>query len=310
MGAPLETRHVEAIVALAEELNFTRAASRLNLTQPTLSRQIEQAETLLGFLICDRDSRGVTFTEAGKVVAEECRCAKHHLRLAQHRGMTTHEGTEHLLLLGHSPWIDRALLALMFEIRLPQFPRLKIELRSDVAPCLTRNLLEGEIQVAIMTEPAENEALILTALSNSPIHAVFPAEHPAAEKSGISLADFASDAWAILRENADPELYLRFQDHARASRLRPKEFHQIMTPHEAGCLVAGRLAVAFLPTGFAEQVSIPGAVCRPLIDDAIRITTCTALRRSDDSKLANAFIRAYHRRFNEAQLVPPTLFPL
>ena len=243
MGAPLETRHIEAIVALAEELNFTRAASRLNLTQPTLSRQIEQAETLLGFLICDRDSRGVAFTEAGKVVAEECRCAKHHLRLAQHRGMTTHEGTEHLLLVGHSPWIDRELLALVFEIKLPQFPRLKIELRSDVAPSLTRNLLEGEIHVAIMTEPSENEALTLTPLSDSPLHAVFPAEHPAAEKSEIGLADFASDRWAILRESADPELYSRFQEHVRLSRLRPKELHQILTPHEASCLVAGRLAV-------------------------------------------------------------------
>lgn len=310
MSAPLETRHVEAIVALAEELNFTRAASRLNLTQPTLSRQIEQAETLLGFLICDRDSRGVAFTAAGKIVAEECRRAKHHLRLAQHRGLTAYEGTEHLLLVGHSPWIDHALLALVFEIKLPQFPRLKIELRSDVAPSLTRNLLEGEIHVAIMTEPAENEALILTALSNSPLHAVFPAEHPAAEKFGIGLVDFASDAWAILRESADPELYSRFQEHARASRLRPKEFHQIMTPHESACLVAGRLAVSFLPAGFAEQVSIPGVVCRPLADDALRIATYTALRRSDDSKLANAFVRGYHRRFNEAQSMPRTLFPL
>lgn len=150
----------------------------------------------------------------------------------------------------------------------------------------------------------------MTALSDTPLHAVFPAEHPAAEKSGISLADFASDAWAILPESADPELYSRFQDYAGASGLRPKELHQVTTPHEAGCLVAGGLAVAFLPVGFAEQVSIRGAVCRPLVDDALRIGTYTALRRSDDSKLANAFVRAYHRRFNEAQLRPPTLFSL
>jgi len=121
MSVPLETRHIEAIVALAEELNFTRAASRLNLTQPTVSRQIDQAETLLGFLICERGSKGVAFTEAGKIVAEECRHARHHLRLAHHRGMTAHEGKEHLLLVGHSPYIDRVFLALVFEIKLPQF---------------------------------------------------------------------------------------------------------------------------------------------------------------------------------------------
>jgi len=243
-------------------------------------------------------------------VAEECRRAKHHLRLAQHRGMTAHEGKEHLLLVGHSPYIDRMFLALVFEIKLPQFPRLKVELRSDVAPSLARNLLEGEIDVAIMIDPAENEALVATALSNARLHAVFLEEHPAAEKSGIGLADFASDAWAIVRESADPQLYSRFQEYARASHLRPKELHQILTPQEASCLVAGELAVAFLPAGLAGQVSIPGAVCRPLMDDALRMGTYTALRRSDDSKLANAFVRAYHRRFGEVQTNLPTLFPL
>ena len=310
MSVPLETRHIEAIVALAEELNFTRAASRLNLTQPTVSRQIDQAETLLGFLICERGSKGVAFTEAGKIVAEECRHARHHLRLAHHRGMTAHEGKEHLLLVGHSPYIDRVFLALVFEIKLPQFPRVRVELRSDVAPSLTRNLLEGEINVAIMTDPVENEGLVPTALSDAPLHAVFPEEHPAAAKSGIALADFATDAWAILRESADPQLYSRFQEYARASELRPRELHQIMTHQEASCLIAGGFAVAFLPAGFAGQVSIPGAVCRPLIDDALRIGTYTALRRSDDSRLANAFVRAYHRRFKELQSNPQTLFPL
>lgn len=309
MGAPLETRHIEAIVALADELNFTRAAGRLNLTQPTLSRQIDQAEELLGFRICDRDSKGVAFTEAGNIVAEECRHARHHLRLAQHRGMSAHEGKEHLLLVGHSPYIDRLFLGLVFEIRLAQFPRLKIELRSDVAPSLTRSLSEGEINVAIMTDAAKNAALLLSSLNDAPLHAIFPDGYPMTEKSEVWLADFASDAWAILCEGADPHLYTRFQEHAKSARLRPKELHQILTPQEASCLVSGGLAVAFLPAGLAQQVQLSGAVCRPLADEALRIGTHTAIRRSDDSKLVNAFVRAYHRRYKEIQ-AKGTLFPL
>ena len=165
--------------------------------------------------------------------------------------------------------------------------------------------------MAIMTDAlAENAALLLTPLNDAPLHAIFPDGASSGGKVRIGLADFASDAWAILCEGADPYLYSRFQEYARSARLRPKELHQILTPQEASCLVTSGLAVAFLPAGLAEQVQLSGAVCRPLMDEALRIGTHTAIRRSDDSKLVNAFVRAYHRRYNEAQSMLPTLFPL
>ena len=79
MLPPIETRHIDAILALSDELNFTRAAKRLNITQSAFSRQILQVEGIVGFPICNCDRRWVAFTDAGEVLTQRLRQAEHHL---------------------------------------------------------------------------------------------------------------------------------------------------------------------------------------------------------------------------------------
>jgi len=167
MPVPVDTRHIEAILALAEELSFTRAATKLRLGQPSLSRQIEQLEGIVGFPICDRSSRHVIFTEAGQELVDEFRRAAQHIKLGIHRGQMAHEGKEHILLIGHSPYIDPHLLSLLFEIRLPQFPKFRVETDTNFVPVLVQKLLDGAINLAFVTCPTEMETVLYTFLLSS-----------------------------------------------------------------------------------------------------------------------------------------------
>jgi DNA-binding transcriptional LysR family regulator len=70
-----EIRLMQAAIALAEELNFSRAAERLNLTQPALSKQIIELEGMLGFRLFERNHQNVELTDAGRAFVEEARDA-------------------------------------------------------------------------------------------------------------------------------------------------------------------------------------------------------------------------------------------
>ena len=85
MFPKIEVRHLQAVVVLAEELNFTRAAHRLHITQPTLSFQITEVEKLNGFHLFIRGKgRGVKLTDAGRAFVEEARSALCHAERAIH----------------------------------------------------------------------------------------------------------------------------------------------------------------------------------------------------------------------------------
>ncbi len=80
-----------AALTLAEELNFTRAADRLKITQPALSKQIVELEKWLGFQVFQRGQRRAELTEAGKVFVQGCRDAHAILENAVRRAKATHD---------------------------------------------------------------------------------------------------------------------------------------------------------------------------------------------------------------------------
>jgi DNA-binding transcriptional LysR family regulator len=301
---------VEAILALAEELNFTRAAMRLNLVQSTMSRQIEQVERIVGFSICDRNSRQVVFTEAGNELANEFRKAIQHIKLGVHRGQMAYEGKEHVLLVGHSPYTDPPLLSLLFQVHLPQFPKLRVETTTDVAPILTQKLLDGAVNMAIITRPVQTESILYTFLSEAPLHAVMPEQHPAASKSSVSLTDFAEDGWIVFQESAHPTLYQILMNQTKSLGINIRELHHILAPQEVIHMVTTGLGISFSTQGLTHYMHAPGIICRPLTHAPLLLDTHTAIRRGDDSKLVNAFVRAYHRKYRDIAEEQPTLFPI
>lgn len=310
MPVPIESRHIEAILALAEELNFTRAATRLHLVQSTLSRQIEQAEDIVGFPICDRNSRQVVFTDAGNELANELRQARQHVNAGIHRGHIAHEGTEHVLLVGHSPYLDPDLMTLLLGIRLPQYPKLRVATAAEHAPELTQKLLDGALNVALLSRPVRTDTITFTHLSSEPLHAVMTEHHPAASKNVVSLTDFADDCWIVLQERANPAVYAALMNGAKAHGITMRDLHHILTLQEAIHLVSTGVGISVTTQGLARHLHEPGITCRPLSHSSLMLDTHIAIRRGDDSKLVNAFVRAYVRKHKELPTKEPTLFPL
>ena len=118
----LEVRHLHAVDVLAEELNFTRAADRLHITQSALSKQIAEIEEHHRFhLFTRKHRRNVELTQVGRLFIEEARSALLHIDRAIQLGR---EGSDSILIVGHSPDTDPAWVSAILAIRLPLYPKL------------------------------------------------------------------------------------------------------------------------------------------------------------------------------------------
>ena len=144
----LEVRHLHAVVVLAEELNFTRAADRLHITQPALSKQITDLEAEHRFHLFTRHKRRIVeLTDAGRLFVEEARSALSHTERAVHFARAAHDGSDSILTIGHSPYANHDWVSAMLAIRLPLYPRLGIRLKTQFVMESVHSVLVGEVNL-------------------------------------------------------------------------------------------------------------------------------------------------------------------
>ncbi|WP_285443808.1 LysR family transcriptional regulator [Streptomyces sp. ISL-86] len=191
----LETRELRYFVAVAEELHFGRAAERLGIAQPPLSRAIQQLERRLGVCLLDRNRRGVSLTGAGEVLLHEGRAALHATTAAARRtrragGADDPGGPRDRLVLAVKAAASQELLRKLLHAYAAQPDAAEIE----VLPCGIGEqeilLRDGRADVALMHTPFNSLAgFDSEELLTEGRIAVLPARHPLATHKALSLAD-------------------------------------------------------------------------------------------------------------------------
>lgn len=188
----METRELRYFVAVAEELHFGRAAQRLGIAQPPLSRAIQQLERRLGAVLLDRTSRAVTLTEAGSVLLVEGRAALDAVEAAERRtrrAALSATGRPGLALVTKAS-ASRELLAKLLDAYAAEPDAVPV----DVILCgpaeQQRLLREGRADVALLHRPFDSTAGFHTEeLSTEGQVVVLPAGHPLTARAHVHMAD-------------------------------------------------------------------------------------------------------------------------
>lgn len=291
-----EIRLQIAAITLAEELNFTRTAERLRITQPALSKQIAELEDRLGFAVFTREQKRVELTQAGQVFVRGCKDAHAILEKAVRLAKTTHDEVQPVITIGHSPYADPTLVSSLLAVNLPLYPELRLRMESMFALELAHGVLSAELDVALIAEPSANPLLTLVQLSTAPLCAVLSADHPTASKQSVSMEDFGNVGWMLFPRKANPTIYDRVMDAARAASVTPVELHHYVSPQEVVQLIEENFGVAFVAKGVADQLRRSNLVVRPLSDHSLQVTSYLALRADQSSRLVNEFGRAFLRK--------------
>lgn len=294
--SPPEVRLQLAALILAEELNFTRAAERLTITQPALSKQIVELENKVGFSVFKRNQKRVELTNAGQVFIKGCKDALATLEKAVRLGRSTHDEVQPLVTVGHSPYVDPSHVSTILSIHLPLYPTLRLRMESMFASELIHGVLSAELDLAIIAEPPVNPLLTLVPIETVPLCVAMSSEHWAAKQPSVSMNDLGDVGWMIFPRRANPIIYDRVLAESRQAVVSPVELHHCVSPHEAVQLISENFGVAFMSKGTADQIRSSHIAVRPLSHKTLEITSHLVLRAEQSSRLVNEFGRAFLRR--------------
>jgi DNA-binding transcriptional LysR family regulator len=198
----MELRTLRYFVTVAEELHFGRAAARLHMSQPPLSRAIKQLETEIGTTLFDRSPAGVTPTPTGMVLLEEARALLDQADRLRDRVAAVAGATRITVgILGDStdPGVSR--LAHAYRQR---HPRVEIRVRETDLTDPTCGLHAGHVDVALTRGPFDQTGLTVRELRADPVGALLRADDPLAHHDSLTLADLTDRRWFLFPAGTDP----------------------------------------------------------------------------------------------------------
>jgi DNA-binding transcriptional LysR family regulator len=185
-------RHLRALIAVAEELNFTRAADRLHLTQQALSGQIRQLEERVGTQLVERDPRRVALTPAGQALYDRARPLLAGTEQAVEAARAA-AGEQPRLTVGYVAPLTRRMVTPAMELFTKRRPDVEIVIHFASFLDPWGGLRDGSADVAYLYGQFEHDGLDLELLFSEPRGIALPTRHPLAAKSEVTLEEFIAE---------------------------------------------------------------------------------------------------------------------
>ncbi|HXP90615.1 MAG TPA: LysR substrate-binding domain-containing protein [Fibrobacteria bacterium] len=285
----MELRQLRCFVAVAEELHFGRAATRLNLSQPPLTRTIQQLETELGLVLLERTKRRVELTAAGRAFLER---SKRILSLSQEAVVEAKRvseglgGTLSVSFVGSAMYI--LLPAVLREMH-KRYPGVEIELHEMATDQQVSALLDYKTQAALIRPGIVHPMLRSQVVLRETLAIALPRSHPLANRRSVSLRQIADDPFILFPRQTHGSLGNRILDLCGLQGFTPRIVQEALEMQTALGLVAGGLGVAVVPGG-VRDLSWPGIVLVPMPRPAPTIDLSLAHHREEASPLLPRFL--------------------
>jgi LysR family hydrogen peroxide-inducible transcriptional activator len=191
---------LDYVIAVAEHQNFTKAAERCFVTQPTLSMQIQKLESELDILIFDRSKKPIELTEIGKKIVVQARNIVNEADrindiVDQQKGFIGGE-----FKLGIIPTVMPTLLPMFLKTFIKRYPKVKLKIEELTTDEIIVRINEGHLDAAIATTPLENENIKERVLFYEPFVAYIPEHHRLFDKSKIDVDDLEINDMLLLED--------------------------------------------------------------------------------------------------------------
>src|ERR1700722_1088444 len=295
----MEIQQLRYVCAVADTGNFSRAAERCQVAQPSLSQQILKLEEDLGARLFDRLGRSVRITEAGRAFIPRARAILEQMDEARSSVAANNADLRGSVAVGAIPTVAPYLMPAYTAAFAKKYPDAKLRIVEETTSVLVEGLRDLSIDVAILALPLRHKDLELFPIRTEPLFAALSANHPRASAKSLALKDLRGESFVMLRDGHC------FRDLSIDTCTRAR-----ITPHiafESGQfssllgMVAAGVGVSLVPE-MAIDRSVACRYVRLSDPQATRTIVTAVLRGRSFNRVQRAFVSGMKGRATESHL--------
>ncbi|MEN3270159.1 LysR substrate-binding domain-containing protein [Pseudonocardia sp.] len=290
----MELRQIRSFVVLADELHFSRAALRLHIVQPALSKQIKALESELGFSLLSRHQRGVELTAAGRVFRDQVEVMLRRLDRAVDLARATATGRAGALDVGFvraAMW--SVLPSALRDFRLAT-ENIEVRLHELSSATQLQHVRDGLIDAGLVRLPVHDDSLDFEVIYSEPLLVALASNHPLAGEPRIDLAKLANETFLLLPRRGEPGFYDRCVAQCYEFGFGPTTVEESRGFAAILGMVGIGMGVTLLPSS-TGSVGWPNVAVRPLSRASIMLDLALVRRHEPVSPALDRFASALHR---------------
>jgi DNA-binding transcriptional LysR family regulator len=312
----MELRHLRYFSTVATELHFGRAAEKLHIAQPPLSKQIQDLETELGFELFTRTKRSVALTPAGQAFLIEVNQIFQQLDRAIDIGRKTSRGELGQISIGFVGSATYNILPVMLQQFRDRYPHVQIKLHELTSDRQLIWLHEGRIDIGLIRPPIVDRDLASQIIFQESLVVVLPIDHHLAMAAslakpphrGIELASLATEPFILFPRELAPGLYDPIIAICQAAGFSPQVVQECIQMQTIVSLVSANMGVSILPASI-QEAQRQGVVYKPIRSHSFRFaesgdlsvgklaTLAIVWRLNDPSPTMNRLLEIVLRKF-------------
>lgn len=286
-----DLNQLRCFITVAEELHFGRAATRLNMTQPPLSRQIQVLEHIIDAPLLERTSRSVRLTAAGRGFLPEARRILKMAETASQVARRIASGKSVSLKIGFTAAAAYGFLPDLAALCRTRLPEIDLALKEMVSGDQIDALASGQIDIGLLRPPIARPEFASKRVVAEPLLAAVPRRHRLASAASISIKDF-DDLPLIMYSPSEARYFhdLLVTQFMRAD-VRPRYVQHLSQIHSMLAMVRAGLGVAIVPAA-AACLRISGVRLRPLkLRSPAPVELFLVWRRDHENPLVPALVK-------------------
>lgn len=298
----MELRHLRYFVCVAEEQNIGRAAQRLHISQPPLTRQIQQLEDQLGAQLFRRTTRGVELTDAGKVFYEDaCNILALSDRAAERAGKAARGllGRVDVAIFGSGIFSAIPLLLRRFR---EAYPEVSIVLHNMTKAEQIDALRHRRINLAFNRLMRPEEGLTCETILTEPLYVAMPSGDRLSARTAVAFQELEGLPLVLFPSGSRPSFIDRVHEMCRAAGFQPQVAQEVGDVVHAVALVATGFGICLVPHS-ATAMAVPGVIYRPLHHPThSRVDLCCIYRDDDSSEILQALLGSMRQSVKQLNL--------